>query len=487
LNKVLFLILTFIATPLFADINEDLINAARIGDVAQVKELILGGADINALDSDGNCVLVLAACNGHLGVVEHLVKVGSSIDVCNRFGHTSLRLFYREGCMHVAVPGRSINTHVIAHCITKYYTNKTLCCDSEKVRAAANYGTLGWILLYANRLQASGGECVCLTEQREGLIEEGLRKSEEIDRLERELEQQRCKSADLIEALNDATIGFAESKKLADCAVVSIDAELQDERRRYEEDVEGYRKSIEDLESKLKEMREQEEIGIEFLRRWAEEIKRSNRELEKRFRRADFALSETESKLVDERGAHIKFIAQKDLEISRINERHAGIIQEDERRHIEKDRLIRELHLQIESMERESAEIEHRNAKMRETLLEKIDELEMAVASLRRQYEGCAYFRREADRDKADAEHVRERAKRKVSNLKHVVEELREKNVELRKQKQAADRAMIEMKRERDELRAELAEAEDNVFKAAKYGEELLKELGRLRSELDSK
>ncbi len=60
-----------------ADLNEDLLAAARKGDLAAVKALVGKGADVNTRTHYGVTPLFYAAANGHLEVVRLLIDKGA--------------------------------------------------------------------------------------------------------------------------------------------------------------------------------------------------------------------------------------------------------------------------------------------------------------------------------------------------------------------------------------------------------------------------
>ena len=68
-----------------ADGNEDLLSAARSGDLAAVKAAIEGGAALETKTPYGQTPLYLAAMNGHEEVVRFLLDKGASADVTDTF------------------------------------------------------------------------------------------------------------------------------------------------------------------------------------------------------------------------------------------------------------------------------------------------------------------------------------------------------------------------------------------------------------------
>ena len=67
-----------------------LMCASRLGETAMVKAFLELGADLNAVNSDGNNALWLACFNGNLDIIDILVKNGISIDHQNDNGSTCL-------------------------------------------------------------------------------------------------------------------------------------------------------------------------------------------------------------------------------------------------------------------------------------------------------------------------------------------------------------------------------------------------------------
>jgi ankyrin repeat protein len=70
---------------LAADINEDLLAAARKGDLASVKSLVEKGAALETKTPYGQTPLYLAAMNGHQEVVDFLLDKGARTDVRDTF------------------------------------------------------------------------------------------------------------------------------------------------------------------------------------------------------------------------------------------------------------------------------------------------------------------------------------------------------------------------------------------------------------------
>lgn len=73
-----------------ADVNEDLLGAARKGDLAAVKALCEQGASVETTTSYGQTPLYLAAMNGHDGVVRYLIAKCARTDVKDTFYKASV-------------------------------------------------------------------------------------------------------------------------------------------------------------------------------------------------------------------------------------------------------------------------------------------------------------------------------------------------------------------------------------------------------------
>ena len=57
----------------------DMMRAVKANDHERVKRLVDGGADVNALESNGDALLVMAAYLGHTNVVRVLLEAGADV------------------------------------------------------------------------------------------------------------------------------------------------------------------------------------------------------------------------------------------------------------------------------------------------------------------------------------------------------------------------------------------------------------------------
>jgi len=89
MHRLICLFFTVLAL-LAADVNDDLLNAARQGNLDTVKALIEKGAPIEAKTSYGQTPLYLAAMSGHEAVVQFLLDKGAKTDVTDTFYKASM-------------------------------------------------------------------------------------------------------------------------------------------------------------------------------------------------------------------------------------------------------------------------------------------------------------------------------------------------------------------------------------------------------------
>ena len=67
-------------------------DAAKNGDIEEVRELLDAGIDVNSLNSEGATPLHWAAFKGHVEVAKLLVKRGAKVNALTKKGSTPLRL-----------------------------------------------------------------------------------------------------------------------------------------------------------------------------------------------------------------------------------------------------------------------------------------------------------------------------------------------------------------------------------------------------------
>jgi len=74
-----------------------LINAARYGDIIEVRALIAAGADLNVQDNNNSTALILAADNDYHQIVRALIAAGADLNVQNNDNDTVLILAAYQG------------------------------------------------------------------------------------------------------------------------------------------------------------------------------------------------------------------------------------------------------------------------------------------------------------------------------------------------------------------------------------------------------
>lgn len=84
LSLLLALTLAPLSTAL-ADSSDDLMRAARGGDLAAIEALLAGGADVDSTDRYGSTPLAAASVNGHLEIVSFLLDQGADPNIAETF------------------------------------------------------------------------------------------------------------------------------------------------------------------------------------------------------------------------------------------------------------------------------------------------------------------------------------------------------------------------------------------------------------------
>ena len=85
MHRIACLVLAAALALVAADVNEELLDAARKGDLSSVKSLLEKGAAVETKTSYGQTPLYLAAMNGHEEVVKLLLDRGARTDVRDTF------------------------------------------------------------------------------------------------------------------------------------------------------------------------------------------------------------------------------------------------------------------------------------------------------------------------------------------------------------------------------------------------------------------
>ncbi len=122
LQIVFLIVLAFTALPARAD---NLISAAKRGDLAAVKAFLAAGVDVNAKDNYGETALDMAAYNGDDAVVKTLLAHGADVNAKDNVGDTALETAVTNGYDAVV---------------------KTLLAHGADVNAKDNWGTTAlWV------------------------------------------------------------------------------------------------------------------------------------------------------------------------------------------------------------------------------------------------------------------------------------------------------------------------------------------------------
>ena len=70
-----------------SDIDEYLLQAAKLGDSEVVRDLLSKGANIDARAAKGETALIFAAKFGHLDIVRLLILAGAATDIKDELGY----------------------------------------------------------------------------------------------------------------------------------------------------------------------------------------------------------------------------------------------------------------------------------------------------------------------------------------------------------------------------------------------------------------
>jgi ankyrin repeat protein len=112
-RRIALLVLAAAPALLAADENEDLLTAARSGDLRGVVAAINRGAGIETKTPYGQTPLYLAAMNGHEEVVKFLLDKGASVDVQDTFYKSPMLAFVIQrkhyGIARILIPKSTAN------------------------------------------------------------------------------------------------------------------------------------------------------------------------------------------------------------------------------------------------------------------------------------------------------------------------------------------------------------------------------------------
>lgn len=83
-------ILALWATVAIAGVNENLLEAAKLGNLPKVKRLLDAGAEVNFKNKDGITALMVASARGHTEIVQALLAKGAEVNTQDKDGVTAL-------------------------------------------------------------------------------------------------------------------------------------------------------------------------------------------------------------------------------------------------------------------------------------------------------------------------------------------------------------------------------------------------------------
>ncbi len=129
-------------TPSKEELNAQLIEAAKAGNIEDVKRLLEQGAEVDAQDYYRETAMMWAARKGHLKIIEFLVGKGADVNARNNYGWTAIMNAAWRGRVDVVefLANKGVDVNV------KNYNGETALMkaafwgNSDNVRLLAEHG-----------------------------------------------------------------------------------------------------------------------------------------------------------------------------------------------------------------------------------------------------------------------------------------------------------------------------------------------------------
>jgi len=88
------LILVIFCSAVWADLGDELLQAAKDGDLAEVEKLLELGVGVDFQGSIGRTALMEASYSGYTEIVELLIDAGADVNIQNSYSHGSTALLW---------------------------------------------------------------------------------------------------------------------------------------------------------------------------------------------------------------------------------------------------------------------------------------------------------------------------------------------------------------------------------------------------------
>lgn len=105
----------------------ELVNAAQLGDIGRVRELLNKGADVNTKNNLGYTALMAASRDDYLDIVKELINRNANIDSKSNSGYTALMYAFEKGRIDTVKlllnKGASVNKSLVVKIIKQNRIN----------------------------------------------------------------------------------------------------------------------------------------------------------------------------------------------------------------------------------------------------------------------------------------------------------------------------------------------------------------------------